>query len=133
MDTDHPEYGIIIRFIRLNLTLLLQPNLFIDKDNFDLNPVVMLRSTRKERDKEKDKDKDKESRDKDRDRDRDKEKDKDNHDKPSSNLLSLDAFRLNWTGSNEDSIPVNTTGTLSSSLYVRVCVCALNVVQQITL
>lgn len=127
MDTD-PEYGIIIRFIRLNLTLLLQPNLFIDKDNFDLNPVVMLRSTRKERDKEKDKDKESRDKDRDRERDRDKEKDKDNHDKPSSNLLSLDAFRINWTGSNEDSITVNTAGTLCVSLYVRVCINAVNVV-----
>ena len=88
----------------------------------------MLRSTRKERDKEKDKDKESRDKDRDRERDRDKEKDKDNHDKPSSNLLSLDAFRINWTGSNEDSITVNTAGTLCVSLYVRVCINAVNVV-----
>ena len=76
-----------------------------------MNPVVMLRNTRKDKDKDKDKEKDKDSRDKERDRDKEKDKDRDSHDKPSSNLLSLDAFRLNWTGSNEDSIAIGTTGT----------------------
>ena len=76
----------------------------------------MLRTTRKEKDKEKEKEKEK---DKDRDKDsreKDREKDRENHDKPTSSLLSLDAFRLNWTGSNEDSITINATGTI-------VCVC----------
>lgn len=110
---------------------MLQPNLFIDKDNFDLNPVVVLRNTRKEKDKEKDKekerekdrdkDRDKDGRDRDRDRDREKDRDRDNHDKPTSSLLSLDAFRLNWTGSNDESVTAGPAGTCNGvrTVYVQ--------------
>jgi Ni/Co efflux regulator RcnB len=82
---------------------------------------VVLRNTRKEKDKEKDKDKEREKdrdkdRDRDRDRDRERDRDRDNHDKPTSSLLSLDAFRLNWTGSNDESVTAGPAGT---------CVCVL--------
>ena len=68
----------VLSFIRENLSLLLQPNLFTDKVTYEYSPLVVLRTTRKEKEQ--------------------------NDDKPSS-MLSLDSFRINWTGSNEDSLP----------------------------
>jgi hypothetical protein len=87
----------------------------------------VLRNTRKEKEKEKDKekerekDRDKDSRDRDRDREREKDRDRDYHDKPTSSLLSLDAFRLNWTGSNDESVTTGPAGT---------CVCVRTVYGQ---
>lgn len=66
-----------LQFVRESLTALLQPNLFTDKEDFEYSPLVVIRSTRKERDF--------------------------SDDKPSSSMLSLETFRLNWTGGNEDS------------------------------
>jgi hypothetical protein len=66
-----------LQFVRESLSALLQPNLFTDKEDFDFSPLVVIRTTRKERDF--------------------------SDEKPSSSMLSLETFRLNWTGGNEDS------------------------------
>ena len=59
------------------MNLLLQPNLFVDKDDFQITPLIVIRTTKKEKDFV--------------------------DDKPTGGLtLGLDSFRLPWAGGSEE-------------------------------
>ena len=73
--TDHTNL-IILQFIRKNLGLLLQPNLFTDKEDFIVTPLIVIRTTKKEKDSI--------------------------DDKPSGISLSLDSFRMPWVAGPEE-------------------------------
>ena len=74
--TDHTNL-VILQFLRKNLGLLLQPNLFTDKEDFIVTPLIVIRTTKKEKDSI--------------------------DDKPSGISLSLDSFRIPWVVGPEES------------------------------